>query len=180
MVAKDWAHEDGVDTHSWEAALTCAASWELKSSDGSGAFGLADGFAEGILYGGCLSILAASLGTPYEIQTEGKILFLEDVAAKPFQIDRMLMQLRLAGKFQGVRGIVFGEMQGCVQNANQGYTLEEVILRILGEMTMPIAYGLRSGHVSAKNITLPIGVHASLGVRGREVKLNILEGAVTL
>ena len=75
------------------------------------------GNAEGILYGGCLSILVASLGTPYEIRTEGTILFLEDVNAKPFQIDRMLMQLKLAGKLQGVRGIVFGEMLDCRQSA---------------------------------------------------------------
>ena len=60
--------------------------------------GLAGGDAEGVLYGGCLSILVASLGTPYEIRTEGTILFLEDIAAKPFQIDRMLMQLKLAGQ----------------------------------------------------------------------------------
>ena len=63
----------------------------------TGVSGLAEGDAEGILYGGCLSILVASLGTPYEINTAGTILFLEDVAAKPFQIDRMLMQLKLAG-----------------------------------------------------------------------------------
>ena len=88
--------------------------------------GLVEGAAEGILYGGCLSILVASLGTPYEIKTAGTILFLEDVAAKPYQIDRMLMQLKLAGKFEGVRGIVFGEMRDCLQTANQGYTLEEV------------------------------------------------------
>ena len=80
---------------------------------------LVAGSAEGILYGGCLSILVASLGTPYEIQTEGTILFLEDIAAKPFQIDRMLMQLKLAGKLKGVRGIIFGEMLDCVQNAAQ-------------------------------------------------------------
>ena len=59
--------------------------------------GLVEGAAEGILYGGCLSILVASLGTPYEIKTSGTILFLEDLAAKPYQIDRMLMQLKLAG-----------------------------------------------------------------------------------
>ena len=85
-----------------------------------------------ILYGGCLSILVASLGTPYEIKTKGSILFIEDVAAKPYQIDRMLMQLKLAGHFDGVRGIVFGEMLDCVQTANQGYTLEEVVTRIVG------------------------------------------------
>ena len=116
MVAKDWAHADGVHLPSWLAALAGAAPWELDSDALSGVSGLVDGTAEGILYGGCLSILVASLGTPYEIKTAGTILFLEDVAAKPYQIDRMLMQLKLAGKFNDVRGIVFGEMRDCQQN----------------------------------------------------------------
>ena len=179
MVAKDWAHEDGVDMASWQAALSGTGAWEVDLNGCSAATGLVDGAAEGILYGGCLSILVASLGTPYEIETEGKILFLEDVAAKPFQIDRMLMQLKLAGKFGGARGIVFGEMNDCVQTANQGYTLEEVILRVVGDLGIPVAYGVRSGHVIAGNITLPIGVRAALSVRGSKVSLKILEAAVT-
>jgi muramoyltetrapeptide carboxypeptidase len=178
MVAKDWAKEGGVDAASWNAALGGAATWELAADGGSGAIGLVDGTAEGILYGGCLSILVASLGTPYEIQTKNTILFLEDVAAKPFQIDRMLMQLKLAGKFAGVRGIVFGEMKDCVQTANQGYTLEEVVLRIVRDLGVPVAYGLPSGHVTSGNITLPIGVRAELSVRSGEMKLGILESAV--
>jgi muramoyltetrapeptide carboxypeptidase len=176
MVSKDWAHEDGVDTASWQAAVTALTQWDVSLVD-SGAHGLADGNAEGILYGGCLSILVASLGTRFEIDTAGTILFLEDVAAKPFQIDRMLMQLKLAGKFDGVRGIVFGEMLDCVQNQNQGYKLEDVVLRILGNLGLPIAYGVKSGHVTAKNITLPFGVRAALSVRGGQVSLRILEAA---
>jgi len=178
MVAKDWAHEGGVDLYSWQAALAGAAAWELHLGEGSGAIGLVEGAADGILYGGCLSILVASLGTEYEIETAGTILFLEDLAAKPYQIDRMLMQLKLAGKLNEVRGIVFGEMKDCVQNANQGYTLEEVIVRIVGGLGMPVAYGVKSGHVTAGNITLPIGVHAGLTVREGQVNLKVLEAAV--
>jgi muramoyltetrapeptide carboxypeptidase len=180
MVAKDWARDDGVDMASWQAALAGAAAWELNVGAGSGVSGLVEGSAEGILYGGCLSILVASLGTPYEIRTEGTILFLEDVAEKPYRIDRMLMQLKLAGKLNGVRGIVFGEMLDCVQNSNQGYTLEEVVLRIVGSLGVPVAYGVRSGHVTTGNITLPIGVRAGLAVSGGQVSLRILEAAVTV
>jgi muramoyltetrapeptide carboxypeptidase len=182
MVAKDWSHDGGVDIASWTSALTLSEAWEVKLGAGSGATALVEGAAEGILYGGCLSILAASLGTPYEIKTANTILFLEDVAAKPFQIDRMLMQLKLAGKLDCVRGIVFGEMLDCRQTANvanQGYTLEEVVLRIVGELGIPVAYGVRSGHVTTGNITLPIGVRAGLTVHGGRVSLKILEGAVT-
>jgi len=179
MVAKDWTHEDGVDRASWQAALAGTAAWEPQLDADSGARGLVDGTAEGVLYGGCLSLLVASLGTPYEIKTEGTILFFEDVAAKPFQIDRMLMHLKLAGKLNGVRGIIFGEMLNCLQTANQGYTLEEVVLRIVGDLGVPVAYGVRSGHVTKGNITLPIGVWAALTVRDGQVKLKILESAVT-
>jgi len=178
MVAKDWAHADGIDLDSWQDALSGKAAWEVQVGAGSGVKGLVEGSAEGVLYGGCLSILVASLGTPYEIRTEDTILFLEDVAAKPYQIDRMLMQLKLAGKLNGVRGIIFGEMRDCWQTANQEYTLEEVVLRIVGELGVPVAYGVRSGHVTAGNITLPIGVRGGLTVRGGQVGLKILEEAV--
>ena len=176
MAAKDWAHENGVDVEAWHSALSNAMPWDVPLNDGVTA--LVDGEAEGVLYGGCLSILVASLGTPFAIQTEGTILFLEDLAAKPYQIDRMLMQLKLAGQLEKVRGIIFGEMLDCVQTANQGYTLQEVITRIVGDLNVPVAYGVRSGHVSASNITLPLGVQAKLSVRQGKVSLKILESAV--
>jgi muramoyltetrapeptide carboxypeptidase len=181
MVAKDFAVadspvNDGVDLASWQSAVSGAAEWEI--GEGSGAKPLVAGEAEGILYGGCLSILVAALGTPYDIRTAGTILFVEDIAAKPYQIDRMLMQLKLAGKLKDVRGIVFGEMLDCRQAPTQDYTLEEVVLRVVGELGIPVAFGLRSGHVSRANITLPIGVKARLEV-GAEVRLKILESATT-
>jgi len=176
MVAKDFAASDGVDILSWQNALSGATDWEIGAN--SGAKPLVEGEAEGILYGGCLSILVAALGTPYDIRTDGTILFLEDLAAKPYQIDRMLMQMKLGGKLKDVRGIIFGEMMDCRQSANQDYTLQEVVLRVVGDLGIPIAHGLRSGHVSQANITLPMGVRARLEVRG-DVSLKILESATT-
>jgi muramoyltetrapeptide carboxypeptidase len=140
---------------------------------------IVEGAAEGILYGGCLSMLVASLGTPYEIQTGGTILFLEDIAAKPFQIDRMLMQLKLSGKLDGLAGMVFGEMLDCVQTSDQGYTLAEVVLRVVEPLGIPVAYGLRSGHVTRQNVTLPIGVRAQLQVSAGHTSFKILESATT-
>jgi muramoyltetrapeptide carboxypeptidase len=176
MVAKDFALADGVDIATWQNALGGAAEWEI--AEGSGAKPLAAGMAEGTLYGGCLSILVAALGTPYDIHTAGTILFMEDVTAKPFQIDRMLMQLKLAGKLKDVCGIIFGEMLDCRQSPTQDYTLEEVVLRVVGDLGIPVAFGLRSGHVSGPNITLPIGVKARLEVGG-QVSLKILESATS-
>jgi muramoyltetrapeptide carboxypeptidase len=181
MVAKDFAHTDGFDPGSWDRALNASSEWDLELD--SDVKSLVEGSAEGILYGGCLSILVASLGTPYEIRTAGTILFLEDIAAKPFQIDRMLMQLKLAGKLADVQGIIVGEMLDCRQkadaNKDQGYTLEEVVLRVVGDLGVPVAYGLRSGHVSRRNITLPFGVRAALNVAPSGVSLRIMEAATT-
>lgn len=174
MVAKDFAKQDGAEPGSWAAALAGADSAFNFVVD-SAMQPLVPGSAEGMLYGGCLSMLAASLGTPYEIHTEGTILFIEDVATKPYQIDRMLMQLKLAGKFKAVRGMVFGEMFDCLQPGNQAYTLQEVIMRVVGDLGIPVAYGLRSGHVSRSNITLPVGVPARLEVNTSGARLSVTE-----
>jgi muramoyltetrapeptide carboxypeptidase len=177
MVAKDWAHEDGVDLHSWQSAVSQTEPWDVDLNKEVRA--LIEGEAEGILYGGCLSILVASLGTPYQIQTEGEILFIEDIAAKPYQIDRMLMQLKIGGHLSNVRGLIFGEMLDCRQSPNQDYSLEEVITRIVGDLNIPVAYGVRSGHVSKGNITLPFGVRARLTVSTADVSLRIVEASVS-
>ncbi len=120
-----------------------------------------------MLYGGCLSLLCASLGTPYEIRTRDTILFLEDLNEPPYRIDRMLMELKLAGKLRGVKGIVFGEMRRCDQRGAEDYTLQQVVMRVLGDLHVPVAFGLKSGHVTGGNVTLPLGVRARLSVNDR-------------
>lgn len=177
MVAKDWAHVDGVNLESWSAALTQTVPWELPINDG--VITLAEGEAEACLYGGCLSILVSSLRTASEINTDDTILFLEDIAAKPYQIDRMLMQLKLAGKLDKVRGLIFGEMLDCIQAPNQDYTLQEVIMRVVGELRMPVIFGLKSGHVTSQNLVLPLGVRAKLVAQKGKVSVKILESAVS-
>ncbi|MBA3912996.1 MAG: LD-carboxypeptidase [Acidobacteriales bacterium] len=174
MVAKDFAHTDGVDVNSWEAALTGVSQWSVDTANVEP---VVEGSAEGIFYGGCLSMLTASLGTTFGMRTEGTILFLEDVGTKPYQIDRMLMQWRLAGKFDGVRGIVFGPMQECVQPGGQDHSLQQIVARAVGDLGIPVAYGLRSGHVASRNITLPIGVAARLHVGKNDVTLEFSEAA---
>jgi muramoyltetrapeptide carboxypeptidase len=176
MVAKDMAGNT-LEISSWNHALRGSVSWSIPAE---GVETLQPGRAQGRLHGGCLSLLVASLGTPFEIQTEETILFVEDVTEKPYRIDRMLMQLRLAGKLEGVRGIVFGEMLDCVQPGGQDYTLQQVIQRVLSDYKVPIVYGLKSGHVSSGNITLPLGVRAELTAENSGVHLKILEGATQI
>jgi muramoyltetrapeptide carboxypeptidase len=173
MVAKDLAGGT-FDASSWNNALTGAARWDVPAA---GVEVLRPGTAQGKLYGGCLSMLVASLGTPFEIETEGTILLIEDVAEKPFRIDRMLMQLRLAGKLEGVRGFVFGEMLDCLPPKGESYTLQQVIMRVLESFDVPVVFGLKSGHVTDGNITLPIGVQAKLTAESSGAELSILEPA---
>jgi muramoyltetrapeptide carboxypeptidase len=130
----------------------------------------------GRLLGGCLSLISALMGTPDELDTRDSILFLEDVSTKPFALDRMLRQLRLAGKFAEVRAIVFGEMLDCVQNAEQGYRIEDVLAECTADLNIPVMFGLQSGHSPSGNLTLPLGARASLDA-GRGI-LHIENAAV--
>jgi len=163
MVAKDFADA--------ETAIDFTSPLNV-STDGAQ---VRNGEASGKLYGGCLSILVASLGTPYAIHPEDTILFLEDVAAKAYQIDRMLMQLKLAGKLERVKGIVFGEMPDCVQPGGQDFTLQEVVAEVLKEFKGPIGWGLRSGHLAdyrQPGVTLPIGAEVALSVETNKMSLR--------
>jgi muramoyltetrapeptide carboxypeptidase len=174
MLAADFYLEDGVHLPSFTASLA-GESYAVGAAEGLR--GSRRGTASGTLYGGCLSIIVSLLGTPYEPQTEGKLLFLEDVGAKPYQIDRMLWQLRHAGKLDGARGIVFGEMLDCASPGADPELLEHAILNALEGINVPIALGLRSGHVSRQNVTLIFGVHAELQV-AEETELRLVEPAV--
>ena len=179
MVAADFSSEKGVHLPSLQAALS-GVPYQLGAAEGLRILQSGRKFSEvrGTLYGGCLSILVSLLGTPWEPQTEGKLLFLEDTGAKPYQVDRMLWQLRHAGKLQGVRGIVFGEMLDCVSPGASPRLLEEVILRVFDDFEGPIAIGLRSGHVSHGNVTLTLGVEAEL-IHTDEATLRLLQTAVS-
>lgn len=161
MAAADFYLEDGVHLPSFRAAL---AGQPYTLGPGEGLRVLKIGTARGTLYGGCLSILVSLLGTPWEPQTEGKLLFLEDTGAKPYQIDRMLWQLLHAGKLDGVSGIIFGEMLDCASPAIPPEFLEQVIATVFDDFDGPIAIGLRSGHVSRQNVTLVFGVNAALSL----------------
>jgi muramoyltetrapeptide carboxypeptidase len=177
MVASDFGRENGVDLPSWHHSVEGSAPWSLTAADGLRI--LRAGITEGTLHGGCLSILAEALGTPYAPQPiENSILFLEDIGTKPYQWDRMLLHLRYSGLLEGVRGIVFGDMLQCVPLEENEY-LERAILHALRDFTGPIAIGLRSGHVDTPNITLPLGLSAKLDLsQPGNPHLHLLETAV--
>ena len=125
------------------------------------------GCASGPLVGGCLSLLASCLGTPYAPEARGAVLFLEDVDEAPYRIDRMLTQARLAGLFDGVAGIVFGDMQGCRDVHND---LWAVIDDALQGLDVPIGSGLPCGH-GPENLSLRLGEMAELDADGGVFRL---------
>ena len=127
------------------------------------------GTGEGVIVGGCLSILVAGLGTPYAVETKGRLLFLEDVNEKPYRIDRMLTQLRQAGKLDGVAGVLFGDMTGC-GHAGDAVTVRDVIREAFASARYPVVFGLPTGH-GGGTATLPLGVRARLAGE----RLNLLE-----
>jgi muramoyltetrapeptide carboxypeptidase len=178
MLAADFYLEDGVHFESFHAALA-GQPYTVGPAEGLRTLKpvAAREIVRGTLYGGCLSILVSLLGTPWEPATENKLLFLEDVAVKPYQIDRMLWQLRAAGKLAGVCGIVFGEMLDCASPGAAPDLLDRAILSALDGLDIPIAFGLRSGHVSRGNVTLTFGVPAELALAD-EPTLTLLEPAV--
>jgi muramoyltetrapeptide carboxypeptidase len=179
MVAADFSREDGAEGASWWHSFGGDSRWSLGDADGLRV--LRPGLAEGLLTGGCLAIYAEALGTPYAPRIGAdSILFLEDIGVKPFQWDRMLVHLRYSGLLEKVRGIVFGDMRQCVSAEEEDY-LDRAILHALHDFDGPIAIGLRSGHVSAGNITLPLGIRARLDLsEAGNPQMHLLEASVTV
>jgi muramoyltetrapeptide carboxypeptidase len=133
------------------------------------------GHARGRLVGGCLSVFATTLGTPWAVDTTGVVLFLEDVREWPYRLDRLLLQLRQAGVFDRVAGVVFGTLATC-PSAN-GVGPFDVVRDAFADAPFPVGFGLPAGHEAAEtdveNLTLPFGIDVELDVdAGRLVALE--------
>lgn len=129
-----------------------------------------NGEASGPLVGGCLSLVIALLATPFDINFDDKILFLEDVNEKPYSVDRMLTQLALTGKLKKVRGFIFGNFV----NGGDATHFKEIALDILKDFNGPILFNFPAGHGSLK-VTLPLGINVRIS--SKEKKLKYLEAA---
>ncbi|MGA3299578.1 MAG: LD-carboxypeptidase [Candidatus Acidiferrales bacterium] len=165
--------EHGYDRGSLIHALTETKSgWTVGLYD---AEAIVPGGADGLLLGGCLTLVETALGTPWELDTHGAILVLEDRGMKPWQVDRALMHLKQAGKFRGVSGIVLGDFPEC-EGPEGSETVRDVVRRVLGTFGFPVVWGAAIGHTARPMLTLPLGVRARLRADD-EPRLEILEPA---
>lgn len=185
MVASNFHHGEGTphgyDRESlWRAIMDTNQGWTLDLQAES----LVPGHAEGTVLGGCLTLIEASLGTPWELDTEGAILALEDRGMKPYQVDRALMHLKQAGKLDSVAGIILGDFPDCEPRPGDE-TVRDVARRVLTQPSrsrapIPLVWGAPIGHTSRAALTLPLGVRARLvatGAPNAPSHLDILEPA---
>ncbi|MEK7748078.1 MAG: LD-carboxypeptidase [Nitrospirota bacterium] len=133
---------------------------------------LKQGTAEGILTGGCLTLLCTTIGTPYEIETKDRILFIEDIAEAPYRIDRMLTHLKQLKKFDHIRGLIIGQMPACSSEI-----LPEIIQDIFSDFDFPILFSFPSGHGDSL-FTLPFGV--SVRIETNPPSVTMLSPAVSI
>jgi muramoyltetrapeptide carboxypeptidase len=165
----------GYDEASLRSALSGESSqWEVPLRGDA----VVTGIAEGRLVGGAMTMVEATFGTPWELDTRGAILILEDRAMKPYQVDRVLMHFLQAGKLKDVKGIVLGDFPECEPPVTGSPTVREVVARILGPLGIPVVFGAPVGHTLRPMLTIPLGVTARLHADG-EGTLEILEAAVT-
>lgn len=160
MVADDIARGLSArsEAHLWKMLTDATYQWEVEVPEP-----IRPGVASGPLLGGCLSVLAATLGTPYAPDTTGAVLFLEDVGERPYRLDRLLTQLRQAGVLARVAGVVFGTMATCPRVDDVGPL--EVVRACFADAPYPVGFGLPAGHHAdegSDNLALPLGVRVTL------------------
>lgn len=169
--------EDQADGYDRESFVNAVSGTLRNWSVGLGGEPLVRGEATGVLLGGCLTLIEDTLGTPWSLDTRGAILLIEDVAMKPYQLDRSLLHMAQAGKFRGVRGVVLGDFPDSEPPTGSRVTVRDVCRRVFGRMGIPVIFGAAFGHTHRPMLTLPLGVRARLTTSG-EGKLEILEPAV--
>jgi muramoyltetrapeptide carboxypeptidase len=165
---------NGYDENSFLQAIgKTEAGWKLRLKGEP----VLAGQAMGRVLGGAMTLVEATIGTPWELDTKDSILVLEDRGMKPYQVDRVLMHLKHAGKFKNVRGIVLGEFPESEPSVAGAPRVKEVCARILRPLGVPIVFGAPVGHTTRPMLTIPLGIQARLDAEG-EGTLEFLEPAV--
>jgi muramoyltetrapeptide carboxypeptidase len=170
MVAMDFARglSEFSNSHLWNLLGGQTTAWRFDLGET-----VRPGKTQAEMMGGCLSLLVTTLGTPYEIDTRGKILFIEDVGEKPYRIERLLTHLKMAGKLDHVSGVLFGDFTNCEGEGARGF--KQVIDDLFHDAPYPVATGMKAGH-GQENLALPFGVPMKLD--GNTATLELLESPV--
>ena len=160
--------------------LTLYDADEERKDDSYKPVTIRTGKARGKLVGGNLSLVVSVIGTPYDVDTENKIIFLEEVGEEPYRVDRMITQMLEAGKFEKASGVALGVFSGCKPKPDESgiissFSVQEVLFDRLFNLNIPVVYGMSFGHITNK-FTLPFGIEAELD--SLEQKITLLEPAV--
>jgi muramoyltetrapeptide carboxypeptidase len=165
MVAMDFAR--GLSPRSLDH-MKRLLNGELRSFELEAREAVHPGSAHGEVIGGCLSVLVASIGTPYAPNFDGRILFLEDVGEKAYRVDRMLVQLRHAGALSRVAGIVFGAIRAIDGDESENRLIARFVAEQTAGLGCPVLYGIEAGH-GTENFTIPFGAVARIDSAARRI-----------
>jgi len=170
MVAMDIAYglSARAKEHFWGLLTGETRDWKIELGEI-----IRPGVIEAEMVGGCLSLLVTTLGTPYEVDTTGKLLFLEDTDEKPYRIERMLTHLKMAGKLDRLSGVVFGDFTRCDGEGTRD--VRQVIGELFADAPYPVVMGMAAGH-GQENLALPFGVKMALN--GQAGTLSLTESPV--
>lgn len=149
-------------------ALNFENKLEIKNPKDKNIYTLNRGIAKGKIVGGNLSLIVASLGTKYEIDTKNKILFIEEIGEYTYRVDRMLTHLYHAGKFSDCNGIIFGDFKDCRKSNDEDTAIYKLLKEISKKCNKPAIYNLKSGHCMPM-VTLPMGLECKMDATNKEV-----------
>ncbi len=171
MVAEDLARglSDQARAYFWRVLRGEIDHWSIPLTAS-----VRPGVVEAEMIGGCLSMLVTTLGTPYEINPRGKLLFMEDVGERPYRLERMLTQLKMAGKLDQVAGVVFGDFTRCEDDGPRDFL--EIVAELFHDAPYPVALGMKAGH-GEENLALPFG--ARMRLDGGDSTLALIESPVS-
>ncbi len=158
---------DDFTRKSFEQALNFESELTLQNPVGESFEVISGGTAEGTIIGGNLALLVSMLGTPYEIDTKGKILFFEDVNEKLSRVDRMIYHLKYSGKLDDIKGIIVGDFTNC-QLDDPEYGLKELLKDELGNLDIPVMYNIKSGHCFPMS-TIPMGSICHMDAHNKKI-----------
>lgn len=160
---------DDFTKESFEKAINMEGEFILENPPEEDFQIMVEGSAEGVIVGGNLALLTSMIGTPYEVDTKGKILFIEDIGETVARLDRMMYQLKYSKKLQEARGIIFGDFADCINKKEGDYTVIEMLKDVLKDYKKPVMYNVKSGHCCPMS-TIPLGAKCIMDTKSKIIK----------